>query len=381
MKKARGSALIISMLLITAVSGMAFSIARLLFVEAATATLYENGSVAYYSAESGIEEGFLRYRYNQNAEIPFAFTLEDKNVFRTNLKIAKTAKGTPLDGLYVGRNPVVDGLGNDDYINNWINWNGNDQIVDLRMGYIGTFGAPYYGHDSDGNGEFGLTAAGGWIAGSDYGADNFSILKIPEDEALKINLSGYNFSNSLYFGMKIKAPSNFSDTFPSKCQAMAEIKFTVKYAVGGVKEFKSLFVPTGCASNLPSKIKNIGVYEAINSSLDSSDSYALSIRTNRIQDIIDVKSFGVMPSTNDEVVLSVRPINYDAYIGLTTYGCVSIENINNSNCNKKSNVPSGPYTYIQTTGFYAGVSKKLEANIDRQSGTLYDLYDYVIFKP
>jgi hypothetical protein len=37
-------------------------------------------------------------------------------------------------------------------------------------------------------------------------------------------------------------------------------------------------------------------------------------------------------------------------------------------------------TKVESTGYYGGVSRKLEATIDRQSGTLYDLFDYVIYK-
>ena len=58
------------MLLITSIGVITFGIGRALFVQTQTGALYENGVMAYYAAESGIEEGFLMYRYNQNSEIP-----------------------------------------------------------------------------------------------------------------------------------------------------------------------------------------------------------------------------------------------------------------------------------------------------------------------
>lgn len=39
----------------------------------------------------------------------------------------------------------------------------------------------------------------------------------------------------------------------------------------------------------------------------------------------------------------------------------------------------GPYTYIQSTGHYRGVKKKLEVKIDRESTTIFDIMDYVIY--
>ncbi|OQA04440.1 MAG: hypothetical protein BWY68_00320 [bacterium ADurb.Bin400] len=40
----------------------------------------------------------------------------------------------------------------------------------------------------------------------------------------------------------------------------------------------------------------------------------------------------------------------------------------------------GPASVIRSHGYYMGVGRKLEARIDRQSGTLYDLFDYVIYQ-
>ncbi len=39
----------------------------------------------------------------------------------------------------------------------------------------------------------------------------------------------------------------------------------------------------------------------------------------------------------------------------------------------------GPYTYIQSTGYYHGVQKKLEVKINRESTSVFDIMDYVIY--
>jgi hypothetical protein len=41
---------------------------------------------------------------------------------------------------------------------------------------------------------------------------------------------------------------------------------------------------------------------------------------------------------------------------------------------------SGLATTIQSTGYFAGNSRQIVANIDRQTGTVLDIFNYVIFK-
>jgi len=41
---------------------------------------------------------------------------------------------------------------------------------------------------------------------------------------------------------------------------------------------------------------------------------------------------------------------------------------------------ASPYTTIKSTGYYGGVGRSLVARIDRQSGTIYDIFDSVIYE-
>ena len=63
--KKRGSALIIALLIMATVGGVTFGIGRLFFLDRSITALYENSTIAYYAAESGLEEGMLRYRYKK----------------------------------------------------------------------------------------------------------------------------------------------------------------------------------------------------------------------------------------------------------------------------------------------------------------------------
>jgi hypothetical protein len=82
-------------------------------------------------------------------------------------------------------------------------------------------------------------------------------------------------------------------------------------------------------------------------------------------------------NSSSKITLTLKPLYYDAYIGISTAACLTPNACNN---NDKGIVMPGPFTNIQSTGYYGGVTRTISANIDRQSGTLYDLFDYVIFE-
>ena len=73
-----GSALIITIILISAISGIAFSVGRLMASEIRQSTQLEHSMVAYYAAESGIERGLLMWRYNHDVQVPIENIDNDK---------------------------------------------------------------------------------------------------------------------------------------------------------------------------------------------------------------------------------------------------------------------------------------------------------------
>lgn len=64
----RGAALIIALMVITAVSGFAFFASRLTISEIASMNKLEDSMVSFYASEAGIEQGLLMQRYNHEAE-------------------------------------------------------------------------------------------------------------------------------------------------------------------------------------------------------------------------------------------------------------------------------------------------------------------------
>lgn len=70
MKDRRGSALIISILLMAVIATASFGIARWALIEISSGQIQQANIKAYYLAEAGIEEGLLRWRYNHQVETP-----------------------------------------------------------------------------------------------------------------------------------------------------------------------------------------------------------------------------------------------------------------------------------------------------------------------
>lgn len=360
--KQRGSALIIAMMLIATVGAAAFGISKLLYIDSAVSTAYENGTVAYYSAESGIETAFLLYKYNMNAEVPLENWLyDDTKVYITNLANKSVETGT-----------LMSGINNTTQISNPAK-----QYYDLRMGYLGTNlpeGGPFFSHDIDKDG----TTESSEVLDPNFSANEYSFLRIPRDEARKFDLSNVDLSltgNKLKIGFKfIGVANNDAD----KCKAMAEVKFLVTTGVTA-KEYKALtsFNATTCAGyvSIPAGKMDGAI---LPSTFDDSNFY---YKFDDILNIILTKSGDTInsPSSGNNVIMTVKPLYYDADVYFSTATCDSASTLGACKADKK-NIVTGPYSYVASTGYYGGVSRSLSANIDRQSGTLYDLYDYVLFK-
>ena len=226
-----------------------------------------------------------------------------------------------------------------------------------------------------------------------YETGQYSFLTIPKDESFKIDLTGLNLSGSntdLDFGLKYLSNNEeeFSDPTVgaiNKCKALAEVKFTIQNSSGVQREYKTLLGNSITSVDANSCEQKLGFQKnsLFLASISGSSNYqetpksAVYVEVFRLQNII-TSAGGALPqvSNSDKVTLYVKPLYYDAAIALTIDQCDKDLN----NCTNKSNVVAGPYTNISTTGYYGGTTRKLEANIDRQSGTLYDLFDYVIYK-
>lgn len=375
MKKQRGSAILIAVFLVAAIGGIAFSFGRVFLLDADTATITENGVSAYYAAESGIEEGFLRYRYNKNSEVPSnAWKLGESKVYRANLRTNIVT--TSAYGGISKASPISQSA---------------DQTYDLRMGFIGTFGKPFYGQDTTGDGKLNNLVFSGPIKyGSNDGRWGYSFLLIPKDETYKISLDSLRIAQdisnrdiSLYANF-VKSSSSTSIGDPTMANSIMYVKFTVDYEGDGkkIKEYKAFVTADPGGSNSCAVLGNSPGCQndlLISTTLGTSPNPGQAWKFDKL-----ISSFFTKIGANpilpqSKVTLSLRPLYNDAYIGLSTQKCLTSSTCAGLALDKNIVVP-GPFTTITSTGYFDGATRTIEANIDRQSGTLYDLFDYVIFE-
>ncbi|MEI7792299.1 MAG: hypothetical protein WCI57_02350 [Candidatus Berkelbacteria bacterium] len=366
MKKQRGTALIIAILLISAVGAVGFSFGRVFLSEYINAKLHESSIVAYYAAESGIEEGFLRYRYSRNAEVPFVnWKMDSVNRTRYN-RVNITTPTIPI-GAGVDKTTDTPPAG-------------GDQVYYLRMGYAGTANKlPFFGQDM--NSDTNLNALD--IADQNYGVGDAS-LTILRDDSYKIDLSNMLSATDKDINLYTKFVGTTLDS-ASDAKSFFQAKLVIDIDGTGstVKEYKTIISknPTAtCAILSPVRISSC------------SDSVIPATQINLVQSLPKDYGWGInnllatwrardgFPNvnSNSKVTLTLKPSYYDTKIGIVSTDC-SVSSSSTCHYDSKTVIP-GPYTIVSSVGYYKGVYRTIEANIDRQSGSLYDLYDYVIYK-
>lgn len=367
--KKRGSAIVIAIFLVAAIGGLAFSFGKVFLLEAANANLVESGISAYYAAESGVEEGFLRYRYDRNAEIPFSqWTLGEDSVFRSNLTDSQVFNDGNM-GVSKTNTPIA---------------NNNKQIYYLRQGYIGTFGEPFYGQDASNNGY--LDDDDFQVSSPAYGSGEYSFLRIKKDETYKIKLDGLRLDSANLGNNDLELFAKFINPSANpRGNSIMYVKLTVDEGLGGIKEYRTMITSDNSGSNSSTATcgllgrrancyleKDILIANLINNTPAGTTAWH---QPNLLYSLLTTQLNASIPTSSAKITLFLRPLYYDAYIGLSTKSCVA------GSCGSlKTSVVPGPYTNISSTGYFGQTAKTIEANIDRQSGSLYDLFDYVIYK-
>jgi len=334
----RGSAIIIAMLLISAVGTIAFSFSRSLFLEIANANLYENGTVAFYAAESGVEEGLLRFRLDRNSELPYGVdkTPTEKNqIVRSNLT-DKEIYSDLTGGTDIKDISTIEPA---------------SMIYDLRINSKNSLiGIP----DGINPGKADLS---NFIANKDNGQ-----FVIKRDESKKFDLTDVLATSDINFKFKPLSSNNslIAPLNEKKC-VLLEMKLIGK-DISGTKteEKKTVFFSSfpGCDYS--------SVFAKEKLPLEFLRQYSLDGTT--VAEIKNLKSILWPTVLLSESTLVIKPIGSDIAFSIERKNPVSDPMV------------YGPLTKISSTGYYGDAARRLEVSIDRQSGTLYDLFDYVIYK-
>ncbi len=328
MRVKSGSAMVITLLLLATVGSISFSIGRLFVLDLTLSRIQDDSVVAYYAAESGIEEGLLRYRFNKNAEIEAGNPGEADN---HNSAIRNDFEKYESDSALTsfGNSPAA-----------------TDRVYDFRM---------YFKEKELCNVDLGnddgvcdLTEDEEWI-------------KILANESMKFDITGINKN---YYDLLLKPSGENSIAFEAKITAtMLGSEAPVEYKTLFITEalrIQSLSSITSGSAPIPSS----GVYYEVPKIVEK------LVGANLVD-------FGDFVNPDIKAELYIKPVR----IGGTPFSSGDLEFMikrNNDGFINNSSI-AGLYSTIKSTGHYGNVTRTLKAKIDRQSGTLYDVFDFVLY--
>lgn len=320
MKKSRGSAIIIAIFLIAAVGSVAFGIARLFALESNIAGIYENSTVAYYAAESGIEEGLLRYRYDKNTQMPTGGSPpvfdETKMSYGDLTTLKQSSSSVP---------------------------NANQYIYGMQMSYLGN----YYGADLYGDGQRLNDTS---LRDAAYTKKEFMISR---DNSIKLDVTNLAEIGGVQGGDLVLYVRPAGTTGAcSTDNAYLEAKVTGKTS----RKLEEEKVVLSYKNIVPDKNYLQATVLPGLPVIYKYDNLLANIRNS---------TEGYSKFESGSIELFLKPISCDVYIGIQP--AVNGDKI------------VQPYSKIKSTGYYGGVTRTLEASIDRQAGTLYDLFDFVLY--
>ena len=216
------------------------------------------------------------------------------------------------------------------------------QVYDLRIDNL----APFFGDDLNNS----STLDADDLANQNYGTDQNSPYLIAKDEEknFAITYPDDSIKNQIYLFWRWK---NQKCTSPRAL----EVKLKIDQAPAGTSdEYSALFKDPSCTNSIPNADTPV---EKIASKVFAPAVPPTDLKTK--MNILSLKVKG----------LALKPIggvgNADLVFGFYQGGNAQV---------------FGPTTNIESYGYFAGASRETTAKIDRQSGTILDLFQYVIFK-
>lgn len=315
-----GAALVITLIVVTVISAIAFSVSRMLVSEVKQITRLEDSEMAYQAAESGIEAGLLLYRYNKDIEVPADVTGGMDEKVTKAMRVNVTDGKLEASNLDINAN-LIDMIKSKSYydLRIWhknynkdgvsveeVNSNPCIQVTDVN----GVKSYPTY-CVPDNPGEVGSTQ---------------SIPALAKDGSVEYNINKLDGKIYLKWG--------YMNTTPTRQEKdQMRLEYTAYDADGQIAENgngKELFT----------------YFDAIR----SQGGDVISLNVTNAQDL-RIKSWGG-DLDNYKMTLASSNAKLDSR-----------------------------YTYIESTGYYGGSKRKLKVKIDRQTGSIVSTYDFVLLSP
>lgn len=329
--KKRGSALVISLLLVAAIGGMAVLFGRIVFLEIRNTTITTNGVSAYYAAESGMEEAFLRYRYGKDQQIPIHYSTSKSYVYNISDREVNGHSSTDKRGVLLDNATIFDGLYKQRYALNI----GSTTTADLGTGIEQS---------------------------KDTIAVSLKNQIIEKDNSVRIDLGDY-FSSDGSKTLNLKA--RYLDDNEKLC-ALLQVKIIGEKANGTTEEKTGIY-KAGSGCTYPTSWVGLdgsynGVFTYDNS--PASGNYIATIQPKlKIAPSVQYKNTILVIKNLDSGIEDDSSDDKIVYI-LDLDGSVAHKALDNT---------------VKSVGYFGGSTRTLEAKINRQYGALYDLFDYVIY--
>lgn len=333
-KKRKSSAIVVAVLIAAAIGVAALGMNALAIRQINISETYNNGLVAFYSAESGVEEGLLRFRFDKNSELPLKLPNDNSD---TNNPIAGAY--SIIDGTTPNYAVRVD-MKTDENLDNkqpkFYEKKDRTQIYDLKL----YFKTNYYGLNYLSKSQVDTTKdLDATITDSNYllkkdNAYDFQLLNAE-------NTSSGTNNATIYF--KFTGATNCDSNYQA-----VEIKAKIADPTPEMRdEYTEVF--DTCASG-----KTIANSTLKSADINNNSSFKIDLKND-----LKISSLRVREMT-------IRPIGGDIVFAFEQ----------KSGSNIKT---SGPTTTVSSTGYFAGTSRKMTATIDRQTGNILDIFHYVIY--
>ena len=299
-KKQHGTALLVTILLAGAISLVAFGMTKVALNEIFVGTKGEEGLEAFYAAQAGIDDGLMRFKFHDKAdlELPADAEKDSKKVIRVyiNKNAGEVGKVSVVNPINIPPSLTVD-----------------DYVYDLKVWYKESCLPPkgcVYELEKDQSILLGLLDAG-------------SSIQVSWDTTNRIINSEDQKKAGLWYRL-------FDPVHPSQIDPRGESR-----------EFLTIFSSYNNSVNTADD--RLEPYTIVNGTTK-----AVLTRSARS---LKLKAF--LPSTDNKIKVKI----------LTNEG----------------KVIGGPKTYIESTGYYGDTAKKIVATIDRDSKSIIDVFDYVIY--
>ena len=351
MKKKKGAALIIAILLSAIVGSAAIGASAIATRQVRISDTYDKGLVAFYAAESGLEQGLLQYKFNQNIEIPEDFTVDltDSLQRKSNKTYRNFLNRTPMKfdisnnkGVDIGYNSTSKSLG---------------QVYDLQVFYK----QKYYGVDTQTAGVY-----NGYIDPTDiqsYQTDQPKTYTIRKDEAATFEVLPTNATANPPTINEVHLYWRWQRACSGKPRALeVKIKTQQTDSLTRKNEYTKIFYDPRCGTIIGAGPSDVAKH------VIATDPWVFDTGQ-------ELKaSLGISALTATEFTL--KPVgggNTDDYIW---FGFNQTTALNPS----ASLRTTGPNTTVRSIGYFGGTTREITANLSRQNGTVLDLFQYVIYQ-